>query len=292
MVGQGTGYRRGSVWARSAIRAGRLWPRLFTEELRRPVFIVGCGRSGTTLVAGLLDTHPEVAVYPTEANDLWHPGAYPWRRTALDTAPFLVDPKGFTEASTAQWVDDDTHTLMGCFRAFQRFSHAAVFANKSAMLAFMIPRVLELFPRCRFIHVLRDGRPVACSYAKKQAEKQDLHRRVFEERGEFYSMDELLLLAARTWSTQVEEILRRVDQLALGSHRLLEVRYERLCSRPEHELQRIAAFLGIAPSAFDRSRVAKIRSRDDSYRSSLDSDQIAAITDATRHVRATTGYAG
>jgi hypothetical protein len=34
----------------------------------RPVFIVGCGHSGTTLLTAMLDSHPQMHAYPGESN--------------------------------------------------------------------------------------------------------------------------------------------------------------------------------------------------------------------------------
>ena len=40
-----------------------------------PVFIIGCGRSGTTILGNTLSNHPKIK-YLNERRDLWHK-AYP-----------------------------------------------------------------------------------------------------------------------------------------------------------------------------------------------------------------------
>ena len=55
---------------------GRTFPRRFAPMLHDPVFFIGSGRSGTNLLASFLRSHPEISVFPGEANDLWHPALY------------------------------------------------------------------------------------------------------------------------------------------------------------------------------------------------------------------------
>ena len=33
----------------------------------RPIFIVGCGHSGTTLLAAMMDSHPNIRAFPDES---------------------------------------------------------------------------------------------------------------------------------------------------------------------------------------------------------------------------------
>jgi len=54
-------------------------PNYFVNKLERSHFIIGCGRSGTTIIVDTLAVHPEIATYPDEANVLWHPQTFPWR---------------------------------------------------------------------------------------------------------------------------------------------------------------------------------------------------------------------
>jgi hypothetical protein len=74
-------------------------PDFMASKLKNPFFFVGCGRSGTTLLADLLASHPDIAVYPYEANEMWHPTSFPWHRSDVRTPPIWLDPYAFTEAS-------------------------------------------------------------------------------------------------------------------------------------------------------------------------------------------------
>ena len=67
----------------------------------RPVFVVGTGRSGTTLLVKILKSHRDLVPYPSEANELWHPNLYPYDRRTIDAPPILFDPAEFTARSLA-----------------------------------------------------------------------------------------------------------------------------------------------------------------------------------------------
>ena len=90
---------RDRAYAGGAKSLAAVMPRVFARRVHEPIFFVGCGRSGTTLLARILATNPEIAVYPYEGNELWHPGAFPWYRSHRETLPIWADPYGFTEAS-------------------------------------------------------------------------------------------------------------------------------------------------------------------------------------------------
>src|SRR5207244_838837 len=76
-------------------------PAVADELLDAPVFLVGYPKSGTTLLLGLLDGHPELAVVPGETRyftDLV-PAAQGSRERVVDElhrrfVPFLVNPTG------------------------------------------------------------------------------------------------------------------------------------------------------------------------------------------------------
>ena len=62
-------------------------------------FFVGCGRSGTTLLRAMFDSHPEVAVAHETYFALWlgsHRERYE-RPTGFDTATFAADVRKHTE---------------------------------------------------------------------------------------------------------------------------------------------------------------------------------------------------
>ena len=252
-------------------------PRLAERRLANPVFVVGCGRSGTTLLMRLLAAHPALAVYPTEANELWHPEAYPWVRSRLDLPPFWRDPREFTRISLQHRGGVPPSRLRAVFGAYQLLRRGSHFVNKSAMTAFMLPFIDATFPGARFLHLYRNGYAVALSYAKLQQARTERDPAYAARPGGLSSFDELLETCAGVWNEHVMEIEARKASPELGG-RILDVRYEELCARPAEDLARIAGFLGIDAHPFRRGDYRHIEATNFKLRRELEPEQLRSMT--------------
>lgn len=208
-------------------------------SLGHPVFIIGTGRCGTTLLLRLLDSHPELARFPSEANRLWHPSLYPYELAETDIEPYVVDPAAFTAASLKSWPRAQPKRIVGTFAGYRWLrSSDRRLVVKSAMLSFMVPALDEIFPDAQFVHLYRYGPAVVRSYVSKELRKHPSHT----ER-------EFRITCARYWNSCMAELNEQSKQL--GSHRFLEVAYEDLCTDPLGTLEGLAVFLGIKPSDWD-----------------------------------------
>ncbi len=120
----------------------------------RPLFLVGCMRSGTTLLAQQLGSHPEVVYCPFELKDLWSrvggcEMASP--RTGDAHCPSL----GASEASPLR-----ARALRAAFlESYQRHAAGkrpgALLLNKNPHLCNKLPFARALFPRARFLALTR-----------------------------------------------------------------------------------------------------------------------------------------
>ncbi len=108
------------------------------QNSRKPVFIVGMLRSGTSLLEQLLDQHPRVTARG-ELNFLAHAWAE-WRQsTASDSSP--------TELSTQLW------------RHIQLDGPAErCYIDKNPLNFRFLPMVAAILPEAKILHLLRDGR--------------------------------------------------------------------------------------------------------------------------------------
>ncbi len=222
---------------------GRAHPRFFARQIARPVFLIGCGRSGTTLLALLLGRHPAVANW-SEANQVWDPGWYPWRPSNPPRPPLELDPEAFTQLwwREAEIRQDEIRATFGAYRWCRR---RPVFLNKSPFHTFRIPHLLQMFPDARFLHILRDGRAVACSYAKRLRARDKLREWPRPYEASFAdSFEELVLFLARFWVRNIEEVERQLAAAGPGQEgRFLELSYEAICADPAASLERIHGFL-------------------------------------------------
>ena len=69
----------------------------FGFEMKDPIFIIGTGRCGTSLLVRIPQSHKHLITFLREANNLWHPKSYPYGKKSVETLPILkVEPKEFS----------------------------------------------------------------------------------------------------------------------------------------------------------------------------------------------------
>ena len=238
------------VFAAACFLVGRIG-RAFGFRVERPCFIIGTGRCGTTLLVDILKSHPSLACYPGEANELWHPMLEPFETTSLDMPPIEVDPRRFSEGSVGNWPPKHGQRIRDVFTGFQLITgKSKVFFAKSAMISFMLPKIIEIFPDARFIHIFRFGPSVLKSYFRKNFGKYS--RYVFTER-------DYRAYCAQYWNACIWEIEQRKKDLSLETKgQFLEFSYESLCQNPRGVLNDVAEFLGVPSDRFrfDMSRIS------------------------------------
>jgi hypothetical protein len=205
---------------------------------RRPIFIVGIGRSGTTLLRLMLHHHPRIAI-PYESHFIIK---YPEK---LATYGDLAE-----RANMARLVDDLLREPMVAMwdHTFDRERLLASIAEPTLAAALdalygqyatahgkerwgdksdyleRLDVINAIFPCAQFIHIIRDGRDVARSVLKLPWGPDDIIR------------------AAEWWNDHVW-VARRMGAI-LGPTRYTEVRYEALVANPEGELRRLCSFIG------------------------------------------------
>jgi hypothetical protein len=221
---------------------------------RKPVFIIGTGRCGSSLLTSILSSHVSLVVFPDEANDLWHPKTYPFHRVLVDIPSIIEDPRSFTEISLSSWPGKHERRIGDVFSSYN-FLHgpARTLVVKSAMISFMLPKILGLFPDARFCHIYRSGPPVVESLVTKDWVK-------YSDR--FKSQADFRLSCAGYWNACITEINRRDTEYALADRGLLlEFSYEALCADPKAILVQMARFLDVPESGF-QFNIQGIRSQD------------------------------
>jgi Sulfotransferase family len=218
------------------------------------LFVVGCPRSGTTLLGRMLDAHPDIAVI--------HEGRFApdWfeRRRGL-TEDGLVTPElveRLAEHPPFESVSVGRSELEGLLADNGRMTYADFVArvfdlhgrahgkrlvgDKTPHYVRSLPTLHSLWPKARIVHLIRDGRDVALSVLA--------WRKVTERGGSvarFPSFrDDPVGTVACWWEWLVR--LGREDGAALGPDTYAEVRYESLVSRPAAECERLCRFLGVA----------------------------------------------
>ncbi|MGH9363743.1 MAG: sulfotransferase, partial [Thermoanaerobaculia bacterium] len=197
-------------------------------------FLVGAGRSGTTLLRLMLDAHPDLAIPPE--TDFWVEAASACARAADPRQAFLtvllshwrwtdchVDSVAFQRAINEMEPFDLTRGIRCFYRLYAARFGKARWGDKTPFYLGHMVLIQKLVPEARFVHVLRDGRDVALSI-------KDLW---FGPN----SLDE----AAVWWTSTVAEARRQKDHL---SH-YLEIRYEDLVLDTQKTLRKVCEFLDL-----------------------------------------------
>jgi Sulfotransferase family len=141
--------------------ARKLWSQLPGNGIAKPVFIIGCGRSGTTIFGKTLSAHREIT-YLNEPRHLWY-DAYPQSDIWTDKARSRNGKLVFT---AADFDKKKSRRLSRNFRFETLRSKKPVLVEKLPINNFRLELIHAMFPDARFIHIHRNGIEVAKSIEK------------------------------------------------------------------------------------------------------------------------------
>lgn len=201
------------------------------------LFIVGSGRSGTTLLRAMFDAHPQMAV-THEAHFVAAMGRRRKRYErphGLAVERFVADlfeDKKFRgvglhegevrEALAAPPAATYADAVRRVFALHARRYGKPRYGDKTPGYVLRIPLLAGLFPEARFIHIIRDGRDVATAFSDVR----------FGPHG--------VAETAIYWKRRVSRGRRAGHALSLRRYR--EIRYEDLVAEPETVLHELCDF--------------------------------------------------
>jgi hypothetical protein len=205
----------------------------------RPIFVVGCPRSGTTMLSLMIHAHPRLAM-PPESRFLiktWRKRekygdlSTPEKRMALAKSCVRTGSKvrdlGLDPDETLQAILAAPPTIGSAFgTVFKLFAEkhgAARWGDKRPAYYQEVDVLLRLFPDAQIVHIVRDGRANVASLKKMP----------------WWPYDSIGSMAA--WS-QAEFCSQR-NQRRLPKDVFHVIRYESLVADPEPVLRELCAFL-------------------------------------------------
>ncbi len=246
------------VFAHFAVEA-RL-PQL--RRVERPAYIVGLGRSGTTILSHLLSFHRAIGSL-NEPKALWH-AVYPGEDLI---GSYTTEPARYrlgAEDATAD-VRRRAHRLYG---AYLLATGTRRVVDKYPELVFRVPFVRAIFPDARFLILVRNGWDVVTSIANWSTKhgaaqngrvenwwgRDDRKWRLLAEQvvpgdpdlggiaDEIRGLTGEHDRAAVEWITAMNEGARWLRELPEA---FVRVNYEDLVRDPDAELTRIFEFIGV-----------------------------------------------
>jgi len=209
------------------------------------LFIVGCARSGTTLVHRIVDAHPEIAISPEMH---WITREFE-SRNGLVASELVSELTGHKRFAQFEIPREQFVALLGSgealpyptflnrvFGLYGKIKNKPLVGNKTPAFVRSIPTFHSLWPDAKFVHIIRDGRDVCISILNwKKADRIV---------GRYASWEEdPVSTTALWWERKVRK--GREDGAALGPGLYHEMHYEDLIDDPQRECKRLCAFLGV-----------------------------------------------
>ena len=244
-----------------------------------PIFVVGTGRCGLTLLMDLISYHRDLA-WPSQY--LNRP--YTTSRLYLSALSRFVDYfPGLPGKHTVKWVprhSEAFHLYEHCFKGFGRpfrdltgdditsnveakfrdvFEKIMRFHRKKRIIVEYSgwPRIRffkKIFPNAKFIHVIRDGRAVANSLLNVDywlgwegiyKWRWGIPPEFLLEKLKKYNHS-FLALAGIQWKILIQSFLENLVALDAGHY--LEIKYEDMVRSPKDTALKCLNFLGLDPS--------------------------------------------
>jgi hypothetical protein len=290
-----------------------------TKSGLKPIFVVGTGRSGSTIFHKMLCMHPDVAWVNRILVE--HPSRIGLHRAYLNMVdlPVVGDwllRSGLTPAEAYEYwahayrgfgrplrdlrADDVTE------RTRQRFTKAVrrittdrrprplVKVTGWSRIGFL----REIFPEARFIHVVRDGRAVANSLVNvefwegwrgPQSWRFGPLPPEYDREWRQYDRS-FIVLAGIAWKIMMDAVASAERDLSPDS--LLTIRYEDLCRDPLRAFREASDFVDLDfVSLFQRRLLATpVDSRNDKWRTDLTAKQQRALNDVLANHLEKFGY--
>lgn len=225
-------------------------------------FIVGNSRSGTTMLLRMLNQHPSIFV-----GNEFHFFEQLWSSTDRDKVMDITEAsllmskllyihhEGYTGEMDIDKYAGEAHDFVaregkGLHYAHEYFgafllsltaaAHKSIPCEKTPQNIFYIDEIKALFPKAKFIHIVRDPRAILLSQKNKWKRRKMgasfiTKREVMRLRINYHPYT-----LSKLWQSAIKAGLRHRDDSSV-----LTIRFEDLLQSPENTLQKICSHLGV-----------------------------------------------
>ena len=270
-------------------------------DIKKPIFIVGCGRSGTTIFFRTIVKHKDLGYftnYGARFPRLFKYGIIPFiennnftRQIIEKIRPIIPDKetigiykyckirKKGIPLSGEDLKFEEAHRLNQMISKCLNYHKADRFISKNTNNGFRILYLDEIFPDSIFIHVIRDGRANVNSYLNKEYFYRInfwwWHNKTYDDW--IAEGRNPIELAAYNWKNNISQILKQGK--SLPKERYYEIKYEDFTEDPEYYFKNTLEFCGLKWNKHFESVIKNTRfeNRNYKWKNNLNSNQRKAI---------------
>lgn len=217
------------------------------HDFKEPFFIIGCGRSGNTLLRSMLisggeaSIPPESYVWPRIIRIYETYNFLPWEKIcSLIIAEFEAYKEFYTWEINLFKAHEKARRLPKSKRSLsyiiqvvystyqeEKNEEHRLWGDKTPINTLFIDKILKVYPKAKYIHILREPKDVTSSYVKAG---------LYEKHKD----------AANFWISAIEKVSSLKKKIQ--PNKFHQVQYENLVRFPEHELKKICKFLNMSYS--------------------------------------------
>lgn len=229
------------------------------KPVKQPIFILGIGRSGTTILGMVLSMHQDVG-YLNEPKAIWH-----LIHPKEDVIGSYRQGEGLYRLTSEDANKDMCHQANQIFGAYLTSTFSRRLVDKYPELIFRVDFVKSLFPDARFIFLIRNGWDTCHSIAS-WSERNGIYNN--DETHDWWGVNnrkwELLVEQLVYTDTDLQEVGTEISNfnqhlekavvewvvtmreglslLESGSDSIYTVRFEELTSNPDDVLSKLCDF--------------------------------------------------
>ncbi|GGD84956.1 sulfotransferase family protein [Planktosalinus lacus] len=198
----------------------------------KPIFILGNPRSGTSLLRLILHNNDRISIPPESHFFLWLEEKYGnWKDDYLHQ--YIEDLFNSTKFETwniskselirfleSEKIQNYAHLTSLIYYFYSRNSTEQIFywGDKNSLWKDKLERIKHYYPNALYVHIIRDGRDIACSY-KNLAKKELKHKYAPK-------LSNKIEVIAQDWKTNIASIERFLD--TIHSDNKITIYYEDL----------------------------------------------------------------
>ncbi len=216
-------------------------PPLGSDLSCAPIFIVGCGRSGTTLLRLIINRHPDLAIFG-ESSAFFRDRKYAflsnhraferfirdWKNLSAQELPYPQLMESDSLKTALSQADTYVAAVTLVMAEFARAERKPVWGEKTPSHVSKLEKIFAAYPKAKVINITRDPRAVVSSAIKQLGDGR------FDPVG-IYGV-------ARYW-VRCQRAIERY--LAKFPTNIAMVRYEDLVSQSETVVRGLCEFLGV-----------------------------------------------